>query len=206
VISQVTGRQERFYSEYGSRIVYLADEFYIMAEQNIPGFLHYEDFPQIENGVGLLACLKHEFDVYLKELNDNAQGWIPPEDGRNVSIATGVSAYRYVKEMAKTLEKVFEGLKVDVYEIKNEFFGQHVTVAGLLTGQDLAGQLAGKKFGEELLIPRSMLRAGEEVFLDDCSLPMLERQLDVKVTVADSTGRDFINCVLGIKDVFEPDF
>jgi putative radical SAM enzyme (TIGR03279 family) len=199
VISQVAGWQDRYYSEYGSRIVYLADEFYIMAEQNIPGFLHYEDFPQIENGVGLLACLKHEFDVYLKELNDNAQGWIPPEDGRNVSIATGVSAYRYVKEMAKTLEKVFEGLKVDVYEIKNEFFGQHVTVAGLLTGQDLAGQLEGMKLGDELLIPRSMLRAGEEVFLDDYLLSVLEQRLNVKITVADNTGRDFINCVLGIK-------
>lgn len=201
VIQQVGSWQDKLYSKYGSKIVYLADEFYIMAEHEIPGYEHYEDFPQIENGVGLLANLKYEFDQYLNEITASSSGKIPSAVNRRVSIATGVLAHKYLKIMTEVLESLFEGLKVNVYEIKNEFFGQYVTVAGLLTGQDLAGQLEGKELGDELLIPDCMLRAGEEVFLDDYTPAMLENKLKVKVTAVANTGKEFIDSILGIKDI-----
>ena len=186
VIDQVEKWQRVLLKKFESRVVYLADEFYIMAGRDLPAYEEYEDFPQIENGVGLIAVLRNEFENYLKELPCKAAG------DRKVSIATGVSAYLYIKEMTELLEKKFSGVKIGVYAIKNDFFGQNVTVTGLLTGKDIAAQLKNKELGEELFISRSMLKSGENLFLDDFTLEDLEKSLDIKVTVVDNDGRDFI--------------
>ncbi|MCX8130041.1 MAG: DUF512 domain-containing protein [Clostridia bacterium] len=203
VISQVEEWQKKLFESYGSRIVYLADEFYILAGRNIPDYGHYEDFPQIENGVGLIALFKHEFNEHLNSL----RGWKLPEANRkaspeslahrHVSVATGVSSYKYIKNLAGVLEDKIPGIKINVFDIKNFFFGKNVTVTGLLTGRDIVSQLKGKELGEELLICRCMLRAGEEVFLDDYTVEDIHKQLGIEVVIVDNDGADFINKILG---------
>ena len=192
VISQVGAWQKTFLKEHGSRVVYLADEFYIMADESIPDYEEYEDFPQIENGVGLIAVLKQEFLDYISETK------IKLEIPRKVSIATGVSAALHIKELAGILEKKFSWLSINVYEIKNEFFGENVTVTGLLTGRDIVSQLSHKELGEELLLCRCMLKSGEEVFLDDYTLDMMKERLGIKISVVENSGKDFIEKILGI--------
>ncbi len=198
VVRQVEKRQETFLREKGARIVYLADEFYIMSEIDLPEYSAYEDFPQLENGVGLVALFKNEFDGYFESLEESEA--VRRDGGeRVVSIATGVSVYNFIKEMADRLEKRYNNLKVAVYPIKNVFFGENVTVTGLLTGKDVAEQLKGASLGRELLISRSMLKAGEEIFLDDFTVARLSESLDVKVTIVENSGEDFINKILGGK-------
>ncbi|MCX7746761.1 MAG: DUF512 domain-containing protein [Clostridia bacterium] len=191
VITEVEKWQERLKERNGTRMVYLADEFYIMAQKEIPGYEDYEDFPQIENGVGLIALFKQEFQETFEKLSY----W--EEKGREVSIATGVLAYKFIGEMAKLLEERY-GIKINVYEIKNLFFGENVTVTGLITGGDIASQLKGKELGSELLISRSMLKAGEELFLDDYTIKRLALELNTKVTVIQNSGKEFIEKILGI--------
>lgn len=192
VIKQVEAWQMELLSKYGSRIVFIADEFYIMAGLEIPDYCVYEDFPQIENGVGLVAMLKKEFDDYFEELE------LKLENKREVSIATGVSSYKYIKEMIDILENKYKNLYVHVYKIKNNFFGENVTVTGLLTGQDIERQLSGKNLGRELLLSESMLKSGERVFLDDYTVEMLEDKLKTKITIVRNNGKYFIEKVLGI--------
>lgn len=195
VLAEIGEIQSKMLEKSGTRFVYPADEFFIMAGQELPQAEYYEDFPQIENGVGLLSLFREEFNSYLDELKDKAAKSPLPVQ-RKVSIATGVSAWQYIKAMAETLGKRYNG-KVQVYSIINRFFGENVTVTGLLTGQDIVAQLQGKDLGEELLISRSMLKAGESVFLDDYTVERLEKELQVKVTVVENSGRDFVDRILG---------
>jgi len=192
VIEQVEAWQKKLLQDKGSRVVYPADEFYIMSEIPIPEYSAYEEFPQIENGVGLIAMLRQEFYEYFGQLDFTL------EKKREISIPTGVSSYKYIKELADILQNKYKNLNVNVYKIRNEFFGENVTVTGLITGQDLVKQLLNKDLGEELLISRSMLRSGEEVFLDDYTVKMIEKELGIKVTVVDNCGKDFIEKILGI--------
>lgn len=195
VIRQVEEWQHRLLDEVGSRVVFLADEFYIMAERDLPGYDEYEDFPQIENGVGMITLFKHEFYEHMKELD---RRFCPAPAARKVSIATGVLAYKHMSEMARRLEHEIHGLKINVYKIRNEFFGENVTVAGLLTGRDIVLGLSGNDLGQELLISRNMLKADEHVFLDDYSVEAVEEKLSVKVTPVENNGKVFIEKVLGI--------
>lgn len=195
VVAQVENWQKIFKDKYDTRIVYLADEFYIMSGIQIPNYEDYEDFPQIENGVGLIALLKQEIFEYL----DRVQSSIGKEAlSRSISIATGVSAYGFIKEMAGVIETRFTGININVYEIKNNFFGENVTVVGLLTGEDLVSQLVGKELGEELLISRSMLKASENLLLDDYTVEMLAQKLKVKVIPVDNNGKDFVEKIVGV--------
>ncbi|MCL2697769.1 MAG: DUF512 domain-containing protein [Oscillospiraceae bacterium] len=150
--------------------VYASDELYLLAERELPAFEQYGDFPQYENGVGMLRLLEHEFGG--KKLKAK----------RKKSIATGVSAAPFIKKLA--------GESAQVYAIKNDFFGHSVTVAGLITGGDLIKQLLPHRgsLGEELLIPATMLRAGEDVFLDDVTVGDVEKELGVKVRVVEIDG------------------
>ncbi len=176
----------------GSAVVYPADEFYIMSGRELPGYEVYEDFPQLENGVGMLAMFRREFDDYL---NNQSHGFTAP---RHVSIATGCSSAEFIKGMARRLENRYNGLKADVFPIKNNFFGENVTVTGLLTGGDILEQLSPEKLGGELLISSCMLRSGEQVFLDDYTVGELEQGLGVKISVVDNDGAEFIKGVLGV--------
>lgn len=212
VITQVEGWQKKFKGKFDSRVVYIADEFYIMAEKDIPDYEEYEDFPQIENGVGLIAQFKMEFEEGIKKLDgrisnegdeekseedEDAQDFCVEMGPRNISIATGVSPYLHIKELAEILKNRYTNLNINVYKIENNFFGKNVTVTGLLTGQDIIEQLRGKELGNELLISRSMLRSGEEVLLDDYTVSDLEKKLNVKISIVENNGKDFIVKVLG---------
>ncbi len=209
VIEQIETWQKKFLEKFGSRIVYIADEFYIMAGYKIPDYGDYEDFPQIENGVGLIAQFKQEFMEYIGQLDYcslKQKNKIKVEGAkdtkefklRNISIATGVSSYLHIKEMAQKLQQKYKNLNINIYKIENNFFGKNVTVTGLLTGQDILEQLKGKELGDELLLSRSMLRSGEEVLLDDYTISDIEQKLDVKVSIVDNSGKEFIVKILGI--------
>ena len=116
-----------------------------------------------------------------------------------LSIATGHLAYPYIKRMAEEIMEAFPEKVIYVYDIRNDFFGEMITVSGLLTGQDIIAQLKGHPLGKRLLLPQNMLRSGEEVFLDDITLSDMEKTLQVKIDIVKSSGYDFVNCVLGLK-------
>ncbi len=200
VLKQVGAWQQKLLGQTGSRMVYLADEFYIKAGVNLPDWEEYEDFPQIENGVGLMSMLIHEFHGSLHRHGRKLDKHCSMLDGiRTVSIATGICAYPFIKQLAQVLEKRYNNLEVTVYPIKNGFFGENVTVTGLLTGGDLLAQLRDQELGSELLISRSMLKSGEELFLDDYTLGALESGLGRKVTIVENDGEDLIKKILGMK-------
>ena len=188
-IKQVEEWQNRFMEKYGSHIVYIADEVYILAEKDIPSYEVYEDFPQLEDGIGMLAKMQHEFNkkyLRLKERSIN----------KTVSIATGKCAYGFIKHLAESLEKKFKGLKVNVYAIENEFFGPQITVSGLITGSDIIKQLKNKDLGQYLLINYSSIKSDSPTFLDDISVGEVEKALNIKIKVTDGTGEDFITKII----------
>ncbi|MBR5586747.1 MAG: DUF512 domain-containing protein [Clostridia bacterium] len=185
VIEQVEKWQEKFLEEFGTRIIYLADEFYLNAEMPLPDAEEYEDFPQIENGVGLISSMKEEFEFAIEEMK-------PMKKPRTVSIATGVAAFEFLEGLAKRLEKAAPGLKINVYKIINYTFGEKITVAGLICGKDLIRCLEGKELGDTLYISSSMLRDGENVLLDDVTTDMISEKLGVKVEAVDCDGDQFV--------------
>ncbi|MEF9839906.1 MAG: DUF512 domain-containing protein [Lachnospiraceae bacterium] len=182
--------QQRLWEAYGIHFVHGGDEWYILAEEEMPLEETYDGYLQLENGVGMIRLLENEFAEALKECKgDNRQ--------RKVSIATGTLAYPYIVKLVKKLQIIFPHVEVLVYAITNRFFGEHITVAGLITGQDLVEQLNGKVLGECLLLPCNMLRSGENVFLDDLSLVNLKEALQVNVDIVKSSGQDLINSIIG---------
>lgn len=188
VIEYVGALQNGFYCQLGTRLVYLSDEFYVMAGRRIPDAEEYEGFPQIENGVGLIASMEEEF-------SDGECRIAPGQYNRTVSIATGEAAYGFIKSLAVRLEKRAEGLKINVYPIKNEFFGGYVTVSGLVCGGDIIKQLKNRELGECLYIPEVMLR-DDELFLDDTTVDDLRRELGTEVCGIMNDGYDFIEKLL----------
>ena len=191
VIDQVEAWQKKLKEETGSNIVYVADEFYVKAEREIPEYERYENFPQLEDGIGLMAYFNREFEERLKEIK-------PKKLEKTISIATGKSAYKFIKEKAKILEEKFEGLKINVYSIENTFFGPEITVTGLITGNDLIEQLKGKKLGEYLLIDEKMLKDDEDVFLDDITLKEVEEKLGIKIKASPSDASCFVDNIINI--------
>ncbi|MBQ2965069.1 MAG: DUF512 domain-containing protein [Clostridia bacterium] len=171
-------------------IAYAADEFYLAAQREIPSADYYGDYPQLENGVGMWRLLKEEFTSAL-EAND-----FTPEKGRKISAVTGTAAYPLIKELANSLE-IRYNIKINVYEVKNAFFGESVTVAGLLTGQDILAQLKDRDLGTELIIPDTALRDGEEVFLDDMTVAQLSAALGVPVISCKADGYELLDKFLG---------
>ncbi len=187
VIRQIESWQEKFKEKFGTRLVYASDEFYLIAGEPIPEAAAYEDFPQIENGVGMLASFKEELSEALK--CDIKQG----KALKNV-IATGELVYPFMKEMVKKIAEKYP-IDVTVIPIKNEFFGGKVSVSGLICGKDLINQLKNIKM-ERLLFTRSMLKTDEDLFLDDITLLQLEKSLDVKAVPVENDGLAFLKAVL----------
>lgn len=183
--------QQIFLEKYGTRTVFPSDEFFLIAQRDLPSADYYEDYPQYENGVGMLRSLIDEFDNALETAE-----W---EGGkRHVSIATGYSVYDTVKSLAEKAERKFPLLRVDVYRIRNDFFGETITVTGLITGRDLSAQLEGKDLGDNLLISSSMLMRNEKIFLDDMTVEEAEKKLDVKIRVTNNDGYEFLDSLMGI--------
>ncbi len=185
VIRQVEKWQRKFKAERGTNLVYLGDEFYLMADKPFPDFDEYDGFPQIENGVGLCASLIYEFNDALS-LEDS----ITPKHRK--TIATGYSAYPVIKKMIEKLD----GNNINIIPIKNNFFGGKITVSGLLTGVDIIAQLKGSDLGEELLLPSSLLRHDEDILLDNITITDIERELNVKITTVTNDGYELLYAVL----------
>lgn len=181
--------QNYYLDKYGTRFVYGSDEWYLIAGLPVPDGDVYEGYGQIENGVGMVRSLIDEFEDYYQTLKGDGTS-------KTVSIATGVLAAPTITQLAHRLRNKFANIKVNVYTIINDFFGHDITVAGLLTGQDIIKQLTGKELGEYLILPGTLLRSGEEVLLDDYTLTDLENALNIKIRVAGSDGRSFIDTII----------
>lgn len=192
VVKQVEGWQEALLKKYGSRIVYLADELYIMAEEELPAYDDYEDFPQIENGVGMISSLRYEIEEALLDLEGQR---VTPRYAQ-VSIAVGVSVCGFMKEMAVKIEAAVQGLSIHVYPVENTFFGSGVTVTGLLTGYDLLRELKDKNLGERLLLSKNMFRADTDILLDDITAQDLEKELGIEVIIVDNDGQVLIDTLV----------
>lgn len=179
-----------FYKEHGTRIAYPADEFYIKAKRKIPNYDFYEDFAQLDNGVGMIALQKNEFSEELKEIEEC-------DTIRRITVATGVDAAPYIKNLVDELKTKWHNLECRVKAIENDFFGHSITVAGLVTGGDLINQLKGIDLGDELLIPSCMLRHERDVFLDDVSLKEVEESLNIKITITENDGALLLHSMIG---------
>ncbi|GAA0796049.1 DUF512 domain-containing protein [Faecalicatena orotica] len=190
VLKTIHAWQDKVYEEYGIHFIHAGDEWYILAEEELPEEERYDGYLQLENGVGMLRLLFDEFEEGLKALEGDLRK-------REISLATGRLAYPYLKRMLGRLREKFPNVLVRLYPIENHFFGERITVSGLITGQDLTEQLKGKELGAALLLPCNMLRIGEEVFLDDFTVQDVENALQVPVDIVKSSGQDFINAVLG---------
>ena len=193
LIKQIEKWQKKFLEEKNTRFVFASDEWYLLAEKELPLVEEYEAYPQIENGVGMMRNL---IDTFNSSFNSMRKLMFRKHE---VSIATGKLAYKTIKSFAEKIEEKYPKCKVHVYEITNDFFGENITVSGLLTGGDLINQLNGKELGSKLLITSNMLRAGEEVFLDDITVSELEDTLQVPVDIVKSSGENLIKAIFNKK-------
>lgn len=182
---------EKCLEKYGTRIFFCADELYLYAGRELPPDEFYEDYPQFENGVGMMRTLITEFDSGLK----TADRCICEPFG----IVTGVSAAPFISCLYDKAKEKFPQIDGKVYAIKNNFFGETINVAGLVTGGDIIDQLKGKKLPKRMLVPQNMLRHEENVFLDDITVDGLEKALNVKVSVIMQDGFELLDGMLGLK-------
>lgn len=191
-IDLIESWQKKIYEEHHIHFIHASDEWYILADKEMPEEDRYDGYLQLENGVGMIRLMMTEFYEALEELECSDKKF---NGAREVSMATGKLAYPYIKRMADEVCNVIPELKVNVYAIRNDFFGEKITVAGLLTGQDIMAQLKDKELGEKLFLPQCVLRSGEDVFLDDIHVPEVEKTLQVKVDIVKSSGYDFVSCL-----------
>lgn len=187
VLNQIEKWQKYYLEKYGTRVVYASDEWYLKAEKNIPEIDEYEGFPQIENGVGMIRSLLDEFDEAIKE---DFPGRFMKE---SFTFVTGKAMESIIQSLAEKIMQRYSGVKIDVVGIRNDFFGEQITVAGLVTGGDIIAQLKDRKIGDILVLPSCMLRAGESVFLDDVTIDDIQKALQTKVRIVKSNGSALID-------------
>ncbi|MEG1311291.1 MAG: DUF512 domain-containing protein [Romboutsia sp.] len=190
-IEQIHELQKMYLDKIGTRFAFLSDEFYIIANKKLLEYDEYEGFIQFENGVGMISKLEREIHDNLKEISQNQI-----LKSKKVSIATGHSAYEFIKNMAKDIMNKCPNVEVNVYKIVNNFFGETITVSGLITATDIIDQLKNKDLGETLFIPRSMLKADEEIFLDNITLEELNKIMKIEVIPCLNEGKDFVDKIL----------
>lgn len=181
--------QQEFFEKTGRHIVYFSDEFYVLAGREFPEVSVYDDFPQLENGVGMARKFITEIESAWDRLPDRVAE-------RSVHLITGKGAWEFFEAWGTRLMDRVRGLQVKVHGIDNNFFGLSVTAAGLLTARDIAQQL-GNLQGEDFLIPRTMLKADEDIFLDDLSVEWLEQMVDGNASIVDNDGLAFLEHVIG---------
>ena len=189
VLDLIHGWQKKAYQEYGIHFIHASDEWYILAEQPFPPAEQYDGYLQLENGVGMMRLLLDE----VKEEIENRTG---DDRKHTVSLATGLLAAPVIQQIADQLCEKYPNVTIHIYPIVNEFFGEKITVSGLLTGQDLKKQLTGKELGKQLLLPCNILRTGYDVFLDDVTVGELEKSLQVNINIVKSSGRALIEALL----------
>ena len=192
VIDLIESWQKKIYPQYGVHFVHASDEWYLLAGRPLPEEERYDGYLQLENGVGMLRLLKEEVEETLAEVKPDGE---TPK--RRVSIATGRLAGPFLKELGKQIETVHQNVTLQIFEIRNDFFGESITVSGLITGQDLIAQLKDQDLGDELLLPTNMIRSGERVFLDDLTIEDAEEALGISIRIVESGGRDLVCAVTG---------
>lgn len=182
--------QEEFFPKFGLHLIHLSDEFYCKAGVPLPEEETYDGYLQIENGVGMMRLFWNEAVEELERLD-------PRESGPGqVSVVTAPSAAAYIQELARRTEEKIPGRTIRVHVIQNHFFGENITVTGLLTGHDIIEQLTGKELGEKLLLPGNLLRAEEDLLLDDLTPGDIEKALQIPVDIVKSSGSEFIRGLL----------
>ncbi len=196
VLEMIHGFQKECMEKFGLHFVHASDEWYILAGEDLPEEESYDGYLQLENGVGMLRLMLNEFEEGYRELQERLRAKEIAKCPEELSIATGKLAYPYISRMAKALMNLLPDLHIMVYEIVNEFFGEMITVSGLLTGRDMINQLKGKELGERLLLPENVLRSGEDVFLDDVTVGEMEKALQVKVDIVKSSGYEFVQTII----------
>lgn len=189
VLDTIHKWQDRIMKEYHTHMLHASDEWYILAERDLPQEDNYDGYPQLENGVGMIR-------LFLNEVKEELAGCEGDDRTHTVSIATGVLAEPYIRQAAEEIKAIYPNITVLVYPITNCFFGENITVAGLLTGQDLSEQLRKKVLGERLFLSCNLLREGETVFLDDMTVEELENTLQTPIGIVKSDGKDFVHAVI----------
>lgn len=189
VLETVRKWQKICMEHFGTRFVFASDEWYITAGLELPEGDEYEDFAQLENGVGMMRCLVDEVHDELKHRDGD-------DRERHVSIATGALAAPYIKELCGEVTKLYPNVRADVHTVRNDFFGERITVAGLLTGSDIIGQLKDVPLGSHLLLPSNLLRAGEDVLLDDVTVGDIENALQTPVRIVQLNGWSFVEMII----------
>lgn len=202
IIDLIESFQEGYYRQYGLHFIHASDEWYITAEREFPEEDRYDGYIQLENGVGMMRLFINEFREALSDVTGSSEySALKGVVSRTLTIATGKLTYPTICEFAAQLMEAFPMLTIHVFSIRNDFFGETITVSGLITGQDLIKQLKERKdrgeyLGDVLQIPSNMLRMGEQVFLDDLTVEDVERELGMNVVAVESGGREFIEAVL----------
>ena len=189
VIDLIEKWQKINYERHGIHFIHASDEWYILAEREMPEEGRYDGYIQLENGVGMLRLLHEEVMDALDEKTDDGKE-------EELSIATGRLPYPYLDTLVKEIMKVYPGRKVHIYPIRNDFFGEKITVAGLITGQDLIAQLKDKPLGDRLILPSVMFKSGEEIFLDDITKTQAEDALQIPINIVKSSGYDLVDAIL----------
>ncbi|MBP5384412.1 MAG: DUF512 domain-containing protein [Lachnospiraceae bacterium] len=193
ILKTVHTWQEKLYAQYGTHFIHASDEFYLLAGEPLPEADTYDGYLQLENGVGMLRLLLDEFSEALEEIRPKRFIFRK----REVSVVTGELAYPHIQMLCARLMEKLPKLTIHVYAIRNDFFGEHITVSGLLTGQDIVAQLCGKELGTTMFLPVNILKSGTDLLLDDMRLGELERTLQVKTDIVKSSGRDFVYQICG---------
>ncbi|MBS7527547.1 DUF512 domain-containing protein [Fusibacter paucivorans] len=192
VVKTVAAIQTEMLASRGSQFVFLADEFYILSEYPLPPYEAYEGFLQYEDGVGMLRKLIDEVRDDIDLRVDKS----PLGSSRNVVIVTGTAAWPFIEQLASEIMAVFKGIQVRVVPVVNEFFGERITVSGLITGKDIMTQVDVHQEADAVLLPINMLRSGETVLLDDITVEMLETHFKKPVQIVDISGRDFVDAII----------
>ena len=190
IIAEIEAWQKKARAEIGAGFVYASDEIYLKANMPIPDSDAYFGFPQIENGVGMIASVKDEFEDALKDADAS-------DKKRTVTIVTGVAVYDEMCAITKKAQDKFPNIKINVEKIINNFFGEEITVSGLLCGCDVIEQLRGKDLGDNLIITKNMLRDGENVLLDDITTEDIEKELETQIIAVGDDGYELLEAIVG---------
>ncbi len=180
---------------YGDRRIYASDEFYLISNREIPDASYYGDFMQLENGVGMWALFKSQAEDAFDYYKDEKSG-----ENKHISVVTGYAAFNLINQIVKECEKRYPNIKCCVYPIKNNFFGEKITVTGLVTATDIIDQLSGKDLGDLLLVPENMLRREGDMFLDSITLDELSEKLNIPVLVSENDGFSFVETLIDPKE------
>ena len=187
VVNQVTSLQEELYKKLHTRFIFIADEFYILSEMDFPSYESYEDFDQLENGIGMCRLFKQQVEDELEEL----KSFEPSVN--EVTLVTGAAAYDLIIDLSEKIMKKIS-VKINVVKINNNFFGERITVCGLTTGKDIIEQLKGKNY-KNIILPSNMIN-DNNVMLDDLTIEDLKKELNTEVRICDVDGEALLNLIV----------